>query len=551
MFSSHHYAEDDAHSVSKTDLQMHRRTGKRCDVIIKSGDRKFHAHRSVLSAVSLYFDRMFSGSFVEKFQSEIEIKMVEASILEQLLDFIYTGNIEINYDNIIELIKGADYLYLSGLRDHCENLVVEEIQNDNIWILRQFAKLYTCTELINATESLIISNFEEISSTIEFMEMSFEELSEIIKMVEFSSTQEIPLYNAIVGWITYNPSARFYLLNELLNIFEATEIPSKILMEVSRVEPLVRLSLDGLLCKAREHNLSHRTETDVVGDRIYVLGNFHHNDKDPFYSYSPCSNTWAKERLNSGKNLPESFEFKCVENRGLHATCTTNINRVYTYKYDTNIQTWEQKTLDVQMTGSIIIDNLSLMGMLADSLEEWRIKGTGLPGNSNIQICGTTTIQPYQLYGDELPNPVDNFATPSQFTSPMLYRRQFHGLATINDKTYACGGSKLSDPTKKLNTVEVYDQNMGYWRLVAPMNKKRSGLAVVAYNGKLFAFGGDDVGEDKESTAEKYCPVKNTWSFIAPIKNVAFSQRVRAVVVKDPVMKSLETKLYKKAKYSG
>ncbi|XP_031639917.1 kelch-like protein 18 [Contarinia nasturtii] len=96
---------------------------------------------------------------------------------------------------------------------------------------------------------------------------------------------------------------------------------------------------------------------------------------------------------------------------------------------------------------------------------------------------------------------------------PMLNRRCRLGVATLNDKLYACGGY---DGNSFLKSVEEYDPIKDEWRLVAPMNVKRSRVALCANMGKLWAIGGYD-GEINLSTVEVYNPKDDCWTFVAPM----------------------------------
>jgi kelch-like protein 18 len=52
---------------------------------------------------------------------------------------------------------------------------------------------------------------------------------------------------------------------------------------------------------------------------------------------------------------------------------------------------------------------------------------------------------------------------------------------------YVVGGY---DGTMFLRSVEVYDPNTDCWKTIAPMNVKRSRVALTANMGKLYAIGG-------------------------------------------------------------
>lgn len=46
------------------------------------------------------------------------------------------------------------------------------------------------------------------------------------------------------------------------------------------------------------------------------------------------------------------------------------------------------------------------------------------------------------------------------------------------------------DGSSFLRSVEVYDPNYDAWKTIAPMNVKRSRVALTANMGKLYAIGG-------------------------------------------------------------
>lgn len=69
-----------------------------CDVDIIAGETVFNAHRAVLSASSPYFEAMFRPELglSEGNQKSVKLYSISPEILQMLIDFIYTGKVEIN-----------------------------------------------------------------------------------------------------------------------------------------------------------------------------------------------------------------------------------------------------------------------------------------------------------------------------------------------------------------------------------------------------------------------------------------------------------------------
>jgi len=51
---------------------------------------------------------------MKKYENSIPIKNLSHKTLEDILDFVYTGVIVINDDNVCTLLEGADYANIAG-----------------------------------------------------------------------------------------------------------------------------------------------------------------------------------------------------------------------------------------------------------------------------------------------------------------------------------------------------------------------------------------------------------------------------------------------------
>jgi hypothetical protein len=64
------------------------------------------AHRVILSSSSSYFEAMFGNDFNENKNKVVKFHSINYSVLKTLVNFIYTGKIEINQVNVQELLAG-------------------------------------------------------------------------------------------------------------------------------------------------------------------------------------------------------------------------------------------------------------------------------------------------------------------------------------------------------------------------------------------------------------------------------------------------------------
>ncbi|XP_053555268.1 transcriptional regulator Kaiso-like [Bombina bombina] len=85
------------------DQRLH---GLFCDVTVIVEDRKFKAHKNILSACSTYFHQLFSLA-----GQVVELNFVRAEIFAEILNYIYSAKIvRVKYDMLEELIKSGKLL---------------------------------------------------------------------------------------------------------------------------------------------------------------------------------------------------------------------------------------------------------------------------------------------------------------------------------------------------------------------------------------------------------------------------------------------------------
>ncbi|NWH78913.1 KAISO regulator, partial [Piaya cayana] len=100
-------------SVLLQSLNEQRDHGLFCDVTVIVEDRKFRAHRNILSASSTYFHQLFSMA-----GQVFELSFVRAEIFAEILNYIYSSKIiSIRSDLLDELIKSGQQLGVKFIAD--------------------------------------------------------------------------------------------------------------------------------------------------------------------------------------------------------------------------------------------------------------------------------------------------------------------------------------------------------------------------------------------------------------------------------------------------
>ncbi|XP_078067944.1 transcriptional regulator Kaiso [Mustelus asterias] len=105
-------------------LNEQRVQGLFCDITIIVGDRKFRAHKNVLSSASNYFHQLFSLDGAKNTYGQVlELNFVRAEVFAEVLNFIYSSKlVRVNAELVSELIQSGQALGLKFLADLGESL---------------------------------------------------------------------------------------------------------------------------------------------------------------------------------------------------------------------------------------------------------------------------------------------------------------------------------------------------------------------------------------------------------------------------------------------
>ena len=87
-----------------------------CDYTLEADGTEICVHRAVMVACSDYFRAMLTGSMKESTEQRSTLQGVTADGLTAIVQFAYTGKLELTLDNLEEVLSAASYLQVNGSR---------------------------------------------------------------------------------------------------------------------------------------------------------------------------------------------------------------------------------------------------------------------------------------------------------------------------------------------------------------------------------------------------------------------------------------------------
>nr|XP_021002438.1 speckle-type POZ protein-like [Parasteatoda tepidariorum] len=143
------------------------------DITIHADGVSMKAHKVILRARSPVFEKMFDHDTSEAVKNEIEVNDIRASVMKELLTFLYAGTIENHdFDDACDLYYAADKYEVLSLRNACAKDLLHHLQVNNACQLLILATNHGDESLKEKILEYIMTNVKEIMAT-----KSFEELA--------------------------------------------------------------------------------------------------------------------------------------------------------------------------------------------------------------------------------------------------------------------------------------------------------------------------------------------------------------------------------------
>lgn len=110
---------------------------------LSSDGRTILAHKSILAAQSPVFAAMFDCQLEESRTNECKIEDISFEAFEKFLEFLYTRQIPISNDHILEVYTAAVKYQIEMLPEICEELIYDNVNEDNALEVLKLGNLHS------------------------------------------------------------------------------------------------------------------------------------------------------------------------------------------------------------------------------------------------------------------------------------------------------------------------------------------------------------------------------------------------------------------------
>ncbi|XP_042699365.2 kelch-like protein 5 isoform X2 [Chrysemys picta bellii] len=451
-----------------------------CDVVLVAGDRRIPAHRLVLSSVSDYFAAMFTNDVREARQEEIKMEGVEPNALWALVQYAYTGRLELKEDNIECLLSTACLLQLSQVVEACCKFLMKQLHPSNCLGIRSFADAQGCTDLHK-----VAHNFTMFLADMENNALFKDDIECQKLIMEAMKYHLLPERRPMLQSPRTKPRKSTVGVLFAVGGMDATKGATSI----EKYE--LRTNMWTPVANMNGRRLQFGVA--VLDDKLYVVGGRDGlKTLNTVECYNPKTKTWSvmppmsTHRHGLGVAVLEGPMYAVGGHDG--------------WSYLNTVERWDPQARQWNFVASMSTPR-STVGVAVLNGKLYAVGGRD----------GSSCLKSVECF--------DPHTNKWTLCAQMSKRRGGVGVTTWNGFLYAIGGhdAPASNLTSRLSDcVERYDPKTDVWTAVASMSISRDAVGVCLLGDKLYAVGGYD-GQTYLNTVESYDPQTNEWTQVAPL----------------------------------
>ncbi|XP_078680664.1 kelch-like protein 21 [Branchiostoma floridae x Branchiostoma belcheri] len=250
-----------------------RLAGKFCDLTVKVGKLDIPCHRMVLAAFSNYFELMLFGDFVESKNDYIWLRDVSAPIVNEIMDYAYSGEITITSKNVETLMHASSIFQLVPLAKACCEFLRRQLDVENSVGIMKFADLYTRKKLAEEARAYILENLPQVSCSEDFRQLTLDDMESIVTDRACRWGRET-VFEAVLKWIRPDETGLKEHLPQLLKKMKLRLMNEGYLENTVKTSAVVMRSKEamGEVSKVEDEISEHKKKTFTTQVVVQVGG---------------------------------------------------------------------------------------------------------------------------------------------------------------------------------------------------------------------------------------------------------------------------------------
>ncbi|XP_007430858.1 kelch-like protein 6 [Python bivittatus] len=187
-----------------------------CDATLIAGGKRFPCNRALLASVSPYFQAVFTSGFKESRDGEVLLKDMDPSVLQNLLTYLYSGELAFGSGSAEDLFIVASRLQLTPALPLISRYLMERISPENCVRLYTLGHDHNHPILLHGALRYLGLHFDLLFEHKDFLHLDLGALICILSSDHLAVTSEMEVFQAAQRWVRAEPTARLPVLKMLL-----------------------------------------------------------------------------------------------------------------------------------------------------------------------------------------------------------------------------------------------------------------------------------------------------------------------------------------------
>lgn len=139
--------------------------------------------------------------------------------IDQILNFVYSGEINLSFGNILNILLAASQLQVAQIIELCSEYLIKNLNYSNVVYVLKIADTFMLTQVLEVSQKFLCENFADIyeHGRSQFVQLSFEQLKWLLTSDGLNEFSELDLFLMIVKWISKD-SSRIKYASELMKL---------------------------------------------------------------------------------------------------------------------------------------------------------------------------------------------------------------------------------------------------------------------------------------------------------------------------------------------
>ncbi|CAL8103102.1 unnamed protein product [Orchesella dallaii] len=238
---------------------------KYCDLVLHVQGKEFYAHRAILAASSPYFDSIFqtrsvhagskskvtpastlSGAakhwarcnkYGEGICESLVISCSDPEIFLSFLNYMYTGQIQLDKNNVGELMRLANHFLMNKLKAYCAQYLERFLDCENCLQMKEIGEKFSVQSLAKGATTFVQTHLAEVINHEVMMELSPKQVESFVTEKAWSIPQDVAV-KFMSRWVYHDQINRERDFKQLLLNMEWTTMDPNVIVEFIDQEPL-------------------------------------------------------------------------------------------------------------------------------------------------------------------------------------------------------------------------------------------------------------------------------------------------------------------------